>query len=487
MFMIKTNKKIKGVKALPVILVVLSLCMFAHTGKSFPDSELGTDGRMFVDDSGREVILRGANAGMRSKMPPFYPFDPRPDFETALEEYVDIFDKLGFNVVRLLIMYEAAEPERGNYDEEYLKHYDMMIEEFAGRGIRVIVDSHQDIFHRRFCGSGFPDWTIARRYRILPHCSNCPVWELNNLTFAVSSSWDRFWFNKDGIQDRYVKFFRMLAERYKDQPAVIGFEPINEPMSGYVGTLFYEWWNEEKLGGLYEAVANEAHQVDDRYIIFADTCPLENLGTWAEDRTRPDIDNLAMAPHYYDLGYYKLELSTGRDREMMKNGLQRHLRLARAWNVPVLVGEYGIEMERDDAEGYLQDLYSVFDELFLSGTIWEVSASAKLWNGRVKNLVYADGTIREPAFVIDRPYPRAVAGDMNEFSFDPRTGRFVIEFKEDPAIAKPTVIYLPDRVYPQKPRIEIDPEGSYEINPEQKVLEVRPLGREVSRKIVLSP
>ncbi|MFO8057551.1 MAG: cellulase family glycosylhydrolase [bacterium] len=487
MSMMKVAEKVKDRYCFSLVLLAVCVCLFAHTGESFPDQGLATDGRMFVDADDREVILRGANAGMRSKMPPFYPFDPEPDFQTALEDYVDVYDKLGFNVVRLLIMYEAAEPERGDYDEEYLRHYEMMVEEFASRGIRVIVDSHQDLFHRRFCGSGFPDWAIARRYRILPHCSNNPVWELNNLTFAVSSSWDRFWFNKDGIQDQYVKFFRMLAERFKDQPAVIGFEPINEPMTGYVGLLLYEWWNREKLFGLYESVAREVHDVDDRYIIFADTCPLENLGTWAEDRPRPDIDKLAMAPHYYDLGYYKMELSTGRDREMMKNGLKRHLGLARAWNVPVLVGEYGIEMERDDAEKYLKDLYSVFDELFLSGTIWEASASEKLWNGRVKNIIYADGSIRESAFVLDRPYPRAVAGDMEEFSFDPESGRFEIKFKEDGNISRPTVIYLPERVYPDEPEIKLDPGGSYNLDRKQKVLKVEPLGSSGIRKIAITP
>jgi endoglycosylceramidase len=279
----------------------------------------------------------------------------------------------------------------------------------------------------------------------------------------------------------------MLAERYKDQPAVIGFEPINEPMTGYIGTLLYEWWYQKKLHGLYEDVAAEAHRVDDRYIIFADTCPLENLGAWSESRPAPKVDNLAMAPHYYDLGYYKMELSTGRDREMMKNGLQRHLRLARAWNVPVLVGEYGIEMERDDAEQYLKDLYSVFDELFLSGTIWEASASEKLWNGRIKNIIYADGTIRESAFVLDRPYPRAVSGDMEEFSFDTESGKFEISFTENAEIDKPTVIYLPKRVYGDGPQVRVEPETDYKVDMDRKVLEVENIGENVGRKIVVTP
>jgi len=72
-----------------------------------------SEGMRFVDNAGREVILRGVNAGGRSKLPPFFPFEPVPDFNTALEKYADGIQSMGFNVVRLLIIYEAAEPTRG--------------------------------------------------------------------------------------------------------------------------------------------------------------------------------------------------------------------------------------------------------------------------------------------------------------------------------------------------------------------------------------
>ena len=104
------------------------------------------EGMRFVDSSGREVILRGVNAGGRSKLPPFFPFEPVPDFDTALEKYADGIQAMGFNVVRLLIIYEAAEPVRGKYDEGYLKKYDQMVSAFAKRGVYVFVDAHQDLF-----------------------------------------------------------------------------------------------------------------------------------------------------------------------------------------------------------------------------------------------------------------------------------------------------------------------------------------------------
>ena len=98
----------------------------------------------------------------------------------------------------------------------------------------------------------------------------------------------------------------------------------------------------------------------------------------------------------------------------MRRGLGRHLALARSWKAPVFVGEFGVSMHRGDGEEYLTRLYTVFDELHLSGTIWEASMSGVLWNLRNKGIMEPDGTLKPAALAIDRPYRgrRCVAGDQ---------------------------------------------------------------------------
>jgi len=54
-----------------------------------PSSRLTVDGRALRDAASRQVLLRGINAGGRSKLPPFFPFEFResgePDQAAALE------------------------------------------------------------------------------------------------------------------------------------------------------------------------------------------------------------------------------------------------------------------------------------------------------------------------------------------------------------------------------------------------------------------
>jgi len=368
-----TNKKyIRPI--IPAVLILAGLALprtSRETGKAPANSfAIHTEGIGFMDDAGREVILRGANAGERTVLPPFIPFDPSPDFNTALDRYADKIQALGFNVVRLLLSYDAAEPERGQYDEAYLKKYDQMVSAMGKRGLRVIVNAHQDLFSRRFCGDGFPDWALPAKYRDRPQRSDCSLWGIRYFSYPVAKSYDRLWLNQDKVQDSYVAFFQMLAIRYQNEPAVIGFEPFNEPFPRLSGRTNYDAWYQDQLFAFYQRVADAVQSVDPRYLFFADICPLENTGLFSVARPGPKIQNLVFAPHYYDLVFVGIPFSPEGELWLMRKTLDRHLALSKFWRTPMLVGEFGLSAERKNAPEYLTRLYSVFDQLHSSGTIW---------------------------------------------------------------------------------------------------------------------
>ena len=478
----------KRAVSLAMLLFLLLVSLGAGAAEPARPEGISAQGRRLKDGAGRQVILRGVNAGGRSKLPPFYPFDPAPDFETALARYADGIAALGFNVVRLLVIYEAAEPVRGRYDEEYLARYDRMVQAFSRRGIRIIVDAHQDIFSRRLCGDGFPDWTLREKDRERKQDADCKLWSVHYFFGPVEKSFDRFWSDTDRVQESYAEFFGMLARRYAAEPAVIGFEPINEPFPGRWGMLHYSKWYEKQLYPLYEKVAAAVKAADPRYLIFADICPVENPGLWNSKRPRPGIDNLVFAPHYYNLGTFGVSRGPERQRAIFRQGLQKHQAQSIFWNAPMLVTEYGISPRYPSAPDYITGFYSIMDELQLSGTFWEASMSATIWNQENTSLFEPDGSARPGTPFLDRPYPRAVAGRIEAFSFQPESGRFELSWTEGPAPAsRPTEIYLPARVYSREPQIQLEPAGKFRFDAATRVLSVSPLEGGSERRVVVMP
>ncbi len=447
---------------------IFLLAALAPTGGKARTIKVKSD--IMVDEAGRVVMLRGVNAGGRSKFPPFFPFDPGDDFEAALEVYADAVADMGFNVVRLLIIYEAAEPVRGEYDQAYLDRYDLMVRAFAGRGILVVIDGHQDLYSRRFHGDGFPDWTLPEKYRGREQTHDRKVWNVGYFTRPVLVSLQRFWSNKDNIRDGHVEFYRYLAERYRDEPAVIGFEPFNEPMPGWKGYLDYRGFHRD-LYEYYERVAAAVQGVDAGYLVFADICAIENTGTINAGRPRPKINNLVLAPHYYDLGTFGRSLSKGGDMPVMRAGIGRHLKLARHWNVPVIFTEYGVSPGFMEAPIYIDELYSIFDDEFISGTFWEASISGETWNHEDTSIFTPSGEVRKNAMPLCRPYPRRTAGIPLQLKYSREEGSFSYSYEPDHAIQSPTLIYLP----PDLGKGEVTVTGAaWSYNEGSRVMAVQP-------------
>ncbi|PIZ27237.1 MAG: hypothetical protein COY46_00720, partial [Chloroflexi bacterium CG_4_10_14_0_8_um_filter_46_9] len=116
---------------------------------------LHIDGYWFKDEQGRVVILRGVNVAGNSKVPPFIPFA-----DAAL---LDPLKEWGMNVIRLVLIWEAIEPEPGKYNERYIDAMETLVNAAGERGIYVILDMHQDMFSRYLnggCGDGAPSWAI---------------------------------------------------------------------------------------------------------------------------------------------------------------------------------------------------------------------------------------------------------------------------------------------------------------------------------------
>ncbi|MCB9074407.1 MAG: cellulase family glycosylhydrolase [Chitinophagales bacterium] len=132
------------------------------------------------------------------------------------------------------VNWSGLEPHPGQYDTTYLKDLDTRLEYARQHGIYVILDMHQDLYSIKF-GNGAPLW--ATLDNDLPNYTG-GVWsDAYYISPAVQTSFDNFWKNTPaadeiGVQDHYIKTWAMLAERYKEDKNIIGFDVMNEPFIG---------------------------------------------------------------------------------------------------------------------------------------------------------------------------------------------------------------------------------------------------------------
>jgi endoglycosylceramidase len=376
----------------------------------FPDparaaSPLHTDGRWLRDAQGGAVILRGVNTAGNSKLPPYRPLtDPHT---------LDPLAGWGMNVVRLLFTWEAYEPQAGVYDESYLDYFAATVDAAGARGLRVIVDFHQDAYSRfsvNGCGEGFPAWTLPWWVpRATPdNSARCGGWGSAMITdIAMHLAWNAFHTNAIGVRTRYLTMLGRVAARLASHDAVVGYDMMNEP------------WGDEatEIHRLHEDAAAALRRWHPGAVLFVSPHALISSGGRSA-LTRPSFANFVYSPHFYDAGVVVFKSWFG----TRPDGAFANMRgVADAWGVPLLVGEFGADPTVQNVVGYMAAMYDGLDAALAGGTQWVytpgwTSAAGDGWNH--ENMSIVDDTGATRANFSARAYPRRVAGTPTYFFVD---------------------------------------------------------------------
>jgi endoglycosylceramidase len=118
---------------------------------------IGHAGRWITDPAGRVLVLHGLN--MVYKVPPYYPAAAGFGADDAA-----FLERMGFNVVRVGVIWKAVEPKPGVYNDRYLRHIGDTVRTLAKHGILSLLDFHQDLYNERFQGEGAPDWAVQTHW-----------------------------------------------------------------------------------------------------------------------------------------------------------------------------------------------------------------------------------------------------------------------------------------------------------------------------------
>ena len=146
-----------------VFLVVAALLVSACSDDDYDfedqivdsTTKIHTQRNYFKDEHGRYLFIHGLNVSGSSKVPASvepltYVGKPFP-LEDA-DWHFSMIKKLGFNTIRLVMMWEAIEPhEPGSYDTEFLDYIEQIVAKADKHGIYVLMDMHQDFFSRHHC------------------------------------------------------------------------------------------------------------------------------------------------------------------------------------------------------------------------------------------------------------------------------------------------------------------------------------------------
>jgi endoglycosylceramidase len=249
-----------------------------------------------ADTAGREVLLHGAAAvgmedvayprangrpalfpvspsayaGRCAKASPLIPQPPLCETQAAKSAYQqsiapasgDDFAQmraLGFDVVRLVLNWSQLEPQPGVYSSTYLHRVAQVVGWARQQGIYLILDMHQDQYSRYILpadkasapsgcspsggSDGAPGWAVQAESK-----PGCALYGIDELNPAESAAFANFWQNSPvagpkgsapgtGLQDHYIGALAALADRFEEDPTVVGYELMNEPQPGSTSSL----------------------------------------------------------------------------------------------------------------------------------------------------------------------------------------------------------------------------------------------------------
>lgn len=404
-----------------------------------------------LDSQGRALILRGTNVDNHAKHDELHAVD-MPDEEIRL-----FARELGLNFVRYLVFWSGLEPEPGVHDEDYLDRIEADLDRFHQEGIYILLDMHQDVYSRRFCCDGAPEWAIRDNGEDFVEQAS---WFTNYFQPAVQAAFDNFWAYTDGdhadLQDHYFGTLQKLAKRFRDHPAVLGYDIMNEPHPGSefdalealdptIESFSSRSFDEEKLHPFYQRAINAIREVDDDGWIFFEPrygSPGNGGASYIPELSDPRKGNprLVYAPHLYSVtleatGRYDAESDRTIElwEEQRKEDLERQ-------PMPIVLGEWGLTYGTENAEAFVNELAELSERMLLSWAHWS-------WDpgGPTSWALYdREAKAPNPLFhAVERPYPRATAGEPISLSFDEERRTLEYRWRARDGAKGETEIYFP--------------------------------------------
>ena len=393
------------------------------------------------------------------------------------------------NVLRLGFHWHMIERTPGQYNMTYINILIDFVDRLNKHNVHVILDMHQDCWSPLYCGAhglpaayshgyssdydahgskAYPIPLLTPQYAPNGGMSNCDDvdkkvfgWASCYATYAIGAASQRLYDNDKGVLDRFGDFWKLIANKVKDFPNVIGYELLNEPWLGDAPLSFEEFiptnhhWDlwfptiadKNNLQKMYIELHNQIRTVDNTSVIFFEPATGGNfLDAFPVGFTQgpggPEYnDRQALAYHVYCpfidsknassfIQHIIAELTTDAC-DLLNDAMYdvRHHDTKKLGHAGFLTefGNNGLGITPE----ILNFATKKMDEFMHGWTYWYLAPDTNMRNSTEIE-------------ALARPYPQKIAGTPTSYSYDPAKRVFVLEYMpctEIPCVNKPTEIF----------------------------------------------
>ncbi len=317
---------------LSVTLVLLLSIILSSNSFSQKNNFITVNGKEIIAPDGKPILLKGINLGNWLN----------PEGYMFKFKNVNSF-RLIDNSIKELIGADEAGKFWKSFRDNYITKEDISFIKSTGLNhIRVpfnfklfLVEDHPEIL----LDEGF-----KRLDDVIKWCKEENLYVLLDLHAApggqtgdnIDDSWSYpFLFEDEQAQKTTIALWKNIAERYKDETVVIGYDLLNEPIPHYME-------NKEELNlllePLYKKITSAIREVDKNHLIFIGGA---QWNTNFKMFDKPFDDKLVYTFHKYWMPPVQEEI-------------QEYADFSNKYNVPMYLGESGENEDEDGAFGLIK-------------------------------------------------------------------------------------------------------------------------------------
>ncbi|WP_436846742.1 cellulase family glycosylhydrolase [Streptomyces litmocidini] len=399
---------------LAATLVVAAL-LAPTAARAEPAETAGDAIPALTDEHGRALTLRGWNVEDKAN---------RGDaaLSAITEKHFRDLRAKGFGFARLLVFWDDLEPRPGRYSQTYLRKIERILDWARKYDVKVLIDAHQDVFGPAFGHRGVPAW--ATRTDGLPFTPHPDDWFSEYFEPAVQRAFTHLYEDED-LRRAQARMWRVLADRFEDHPAVLGYDLINEPMGelreGEDLPTAARRIERDQLTPMYNRLADAVRSADRGAWVFVEPTPIVGEGV-PTGLGRIDDPKVVYAPHFYNTG-----MEAGADYDPAAGWIESYEQAVtlypKEYKVPVVVGEWG------PLNNSLPNMNRFYREAMASLGRYTSGWAGYVWcYGGGYCAVDGTGAFRTNKELTAEPYAEAVAGTVRSAAYDSGSGVYRLSY-----------------------------------------------------------